>query len=84
MRVEKRFNMQALQGSTDPTEIAKLKSSNLEIDMLLQKITGDNQRISGGSVGGELTKDKAMEFMKQAGGDKEKARQLAREQGYSF
>ena len=52
----------------------------IELYKFMKKVVGEYQE-SGGEV---LTPEKAQEFLKQAGGDKEKARELAKSMGFIF
>jgi len=83
---------------TDKNLAAKLNvfRNGLRQDLKTQIGAFDNRNvpknlvdiISGPSgtavVAGPLTKDKASEFLQKAGGDKEQARKLARDAGYTF
>jgi len=51
-------------------------------DIIMTGEDGNKYVLSPGEA--RLTKDKAMMFLELAGGDKEKARKLARDEGYSF
>lgn len=54
-----------------------------QLDAEMQRLTGGGAAAApAGSK--ELTAEKAREFLKQAGGDKAKARELARQAGYKF
>ena len=47
-------------------------------------IIKDENNLKLGDVDKKLTQDIAMEILKRAGGDKVKARQIAKDEGYSF
>lgn len=45
---------------------------------------GERKTLMGSGVAKEITRDAAAEFFRQAGGDKDKARELARQAGYTW
>lgn len=50
----------------------------------LDDIVGRSSRNKNEQQNNELSRDKAVEYMRQANGDKEKAKQMARDDGYEF
>ena len=51
---------------------------------LFSQMFEEQPKVAAKAQGGKLTTDQAKQFLAEAGGDKEKARQLARDRGFTF
>jgi hypothetical protein len=85
----KALQARELAGQMTPEEMAATKAERQTIAEALSKLT--EPKSQGAAAGAaptaaekQLTADQAKQFLKQAGGDRTKARKLAKDAGYSF